>query len=427
MRNSSTTRRLALLAVLACFGSCICVERPKRMTEDERAELRAQILTEPPATMQNRVGADLDGRLELVGYDLDADKDDRGRIVPGRKVAITWYWRCKVPLHEGWRLFTHVTDDTGTNRVRADELGLVRQHYQPSLWREGEVIVDRQEFEIPADFNSKTVTFYVGAWFGPHRLPVRNNVSSDAGRVRIGPFPMQYDLPATVVPQVNASITTDGRLDEPEWAVAAVLDPFVLAPDGAASDRVRARVLWNSRFLYVAFEVRDPLLVAQFSRRDDAIYDEDAVQVLLDEDGDGADYYDYAASPTGVLYDCALAEPTKGEPKEFTATDFRAGVVLDGTANDAAPDRGYTMELQIPFQALSKFKERSPRAGTTWRANFSVLDMPALAAAGAAPPRQEGFAWSAPQVTNFHVPRRFGELTFGEPVAVPAPAPVVAP
>ena len=197
---TSNFGRWALLVALAAFGSCIDVERRKRMTEDERGELRGQILTEPPATMQNKVGADLDGRLELVGYDLDAEKDARGRILPGRKLTVTWYWRCKVPLHEGWKLFTHVTDDTGTNRVRGDDAGLIRQHYAPNLWREGEVVADRQELEIPRDFNSKMITFFVGAWFGPHRLPIRNDVPNDDGRVRIGPFPMQYDLPETTVP-----------------------------------------------------------------------------------------------------------------------------------------------------------------------------------------------------------------------------------
>jgi hypothetical protein len=420
-------RRMGLLALLGVLatGSCICVERPKRMTEDERGKLRAQILTEVPASMQTRVDADLDGRLDLVGYDLQAEKDAQGRLIPGRTITVTWYWRCKEPLEEGWKLFTHVADDTGANRVPGDERGLIRQHYPPSLWQRGEVIVDRQDLQIPADFNSKTLTIYVGAWFGPHRLPVRNNAPSDGtGRVRIGPFPVQYDLPARTVPKVSDNIVIDGKLDEPAWAVATDLGPFVRAPDGPpAADRVRARVMWSTRYLYVAFEVRDPLLVAQLTQRDDEIYTQDAVQVILDEDGDGKDYYEFEVSPMSVLTDTAFSEPRKGDPKAFTASDFRAAVVTDGTPNDEVPDRGYVVEMQIPFLAMAKFKERPPAVGAVWRANFYVLDMPALPVPGASPPGQEGFAWSAPKKPDFHEFRRFGELTFGGPVEVPGPPP----
>jgi hypothetical protein len=423
------TWRWGVLFAMMAFGSCICVERPKRMTEDERGKLRANILTAAPASMQVRVGADLDGRIELLGYDLTAERDGRGRIIPGRTITVTWYWLCKEPLEEGWKLFTHVADDSGTNRVPADDRGLVRQHYPPSAWQKGEVVVDKQDLPVPADFNSKTVTLWTGAWFGPHRLPVRNNAPSDGtGRVKIGPFDMQYDLPGVTVPQVSTTIVIDGRLDEPAWSLAAALDPFVVAPDGPqAPDRVRAKVMWSRQYLYVAFEVRDRLLVSQFTQRDDQLYTQDAVEVFLDEDGDGKDYYEFEVSPSGVLFDYALAEPRKGEPKSFTASDFRAAVVTDGTVNDAVPDRGYTVELQIPFLALAKFKERPPRVGATWRANFYVLDMPGLPQPGAPAPGQEGFAWSAPQKPDFHEYRRFGELTFGGPVTVPEPAPAPVP
>lgn len=422
-----TARKYFVLALFASLGagSCICVERPRRMTDDERAKLQAQILTEAPANLQHRVGADLDGRLELVGYDLEVDRDAQGRIVPGRTLTVTWYWKCKEPLEEGWRLFTHVADDTGTNRVPGDDVGLVRQHYPPSLWRAGEVIADQQQLTIPADFNSKNLTLYVGAWFGPHRLPIRNDAPNDgAGRVRIGPFPVRYELPSATVPQTSSVLTIDGRLDEPAWQVAATLSPFVEAPDGpSAGDRVRARVLWSRQYLYVAFEVQDPLLVSQFTQRDDPIYTQDAVEVFLDEDGDGKNYYEFEVSPSGVLFDVALSEPRKGEASAFTAAEFRAAVVPDGTVNDDVPDRGYTVEIQIPFLALAKFKQRPPRPGSTWRANFYVLDIHGLPQPGAQAPAQAGFAWSAPQKPDFHEYRRFGELTFGEPVAEPAPPP----
>jgi hypothetical protein len=179
--------------------------------------------------------------------------------------------------------------------------------------------------------------------------------------------------------------------------------------------------MWSRRFLYVAFEVRDRLLVSQFSKRDDEIYKQDAVEIFLDEGGDGKDYYEFEVSPTGVLFDLALSEPRKGEPGAFTASEFRAGVTTDGTPNDATPDRGYVVELQIPFAALSKFRDRPPTVGGTLRANFYVLDMVALPSGPDDSPGQDGYAWSAPRTRDFHEFRRFGELRFEGPArATPA-------
>jgi hypothetical protein len=433
MTTPNPRRLLLLLGAMSAFGSCICVERPKRMTDDERARLAAHILTEVPATMQTHVGADLDGRIELVGYDLRAERDPQGRFVAGRPITITWYWKCNEPLEDGWRLFTHVVDDAGVNRIPADDRGDVRQHYPPSAWRAGEIIQDEQEIPIPADFNSRTLTLFVGAWFGPHRLPVRNDAPSDGtGRIRLGPFPFQYELPSVDIPRISATLEPDGRLDEPEWG-AAVAVPFVRAPDGpAAGDRIRARLLWSPRFLYVAFEVRDQLLVSQFAERDDPIYNQDVVEVFLDEDGDGKNYYEFQVSPAGVQFDQLLTQPRTGDPKAFDARDFRAGVALDGTLNDDTPDRGYVVELQIPFASLAGFSTQQPQPGTVWRGNLFVLDATRLPDQPRQTAPQEGFAWSAPKKNDFHEFRRFGEFRFGgsariPPRVAPPPPPIPQP
>ncbi|MDI7267297.1 MAG: carbohydrate-binding family 9-like protein [Myxococcota bacterium] len=412
----------ALAAAVASAGSCICVERPKRITDDERGRLQGMILADVPPTMQHRVGANLDGRIELVGYDLKADRDAQGRIVPGKSITVTWYWRCLEPLEEGWKLFTHVVDAAGENRVPADNRGLVREHYPPSAWRRGQVIVDEQLIPIPQDFNSKTLTLYIGAWYGPHRLPIADadRIPNDGtGRIRIGPFDVQFETTGAAIPRTTGAITLDGRLDEPAWAAAAVLGPFVPTPDGPpAEGRVTARAMWSPRHLYVAFEVADRAIVSQFTERDSPIYTQDVVEVFLDEDGDGRDYYEFEVSPAGVLFDAHFSERRRGEAKQFTASDFLAGVSLDGTLNDAAQDRGYTVELQIPFASLAKFKQRTPTAGTVWRANFYVLDMLDLPQGPDQQPQppQEGFAWSAPRSGDFHEHRRFGELRFAGPV-----------
>jgi hypothetical protein len=63
---------------------------------------------------------------------------------------------------------------------------------------------------------------------------------------------------------------------------------------------------------------------------------------------------------------------------------------------------GWTAELAIPFRALIA---ASPRTGTEWRANFGRIDRPKDR-------ERELTAWSPTGVRSFHVPERFGVITF---------------
>ncbi|MBW2461652.1 MAG: hypothetical protein JRH11_08395 [Deltaproteobacteria bacterium] len=113
-------------------------------------------------------------------------------------------------------------------------------------------------------------------------------------------------------------------------------------------------------------------------------------------------------SPTGLVFDTRF--DTVRQPAPFGYPDWQsgleAGVDLRGTANDDEADQGYTVELRIPFASFDAGEGPAPApTGTeTWSIALYLLDVQRGG--------QRGVGWSAPLVGDFHVPTRFGRVTF---------------
>ncbi len=178
-----------------------------------------------------------------------------------------------------------------------------------------------------------------------------------------------------------------------------------------------SRVLWDEQRLYVAFEVEDDFLRSDLRGRDAHLWEQDAVEIMIDPDGDGSNYFELQVSPTGNMFDTRYDSRRVPGPighADWNA-DMSARVAAEGRANDDTDDTRYTVELSIPWGSFTDAAGAAlaaPPAGSTWRANFYVMDI-----------RRDGgqrsCGWSPTLVGDFHVPNRFGRVTF-------APAPVAA-
>ena len=89
---------------------------------------------------------------------------------------------------------------------------------------------------------------------------------------------------------INAPITVDGDLDEPQWESGHWTEDFV---DILGTDRpnpplrTRLKLLWDNDFLFLGAEMEEPHLWATLTNRDAIIYRDDDFEVFLDPYGDG--------------------------------------------------------------------------------------------------------------------------------------------
>ncbi len=130
-----------------------------------------------------------------------------------------------------------------------------------------------------------------------------------------------------------------------------------------------------------------------------------------DGDGDNKDYYEIQINPQNLVFDSQFDDynSPKKEPdgpfghQEWSAK-LKSAVAVDGTLDKAGDkDKGYTVEVMIPWKSFSKAKQAPPKIGDTWRMNFYAMQ------------NNGGVSWSPILGQgNFHKATRFGKVLWAE-------------
>ena len=410
--SRSSLRALATVVSFSALVSSGCVEQNADMpSEEEIKSAKEHILTTEP-TPKFPVNATLEDKIVYLGLDVDVDT-----VTPGKAFTLTHYWKVLAPLGDDWKLFVHLESPGGKkSHLNADHVPISGK-YPMSLWKKGEIIRDIHRVSIPPTWPADTLELYVGAWKGPLRLKITNGPHDTENRVVVAKLPVAGAQKEGVAKRIvakkvkNGSIKADGKLDEVAWKDAPSTVAFVRTMDGGAAEQgTTAKLLWDDKFLYVAFEMEDKDVWTTLDKHDDKLWTQEAVEMFIDADGDGKTYVELQANPKGTTFDSYLPAYRKNE--NDWDSNMKVGVVVDGTVdNRGDTDKGWIVEMAIPLEAArGKEKEMKgvpPVVGTEWKVNFFRMDLPQGHA-------QAGSAWSPPMVGDFHALARFGTLVFGD-------------
>ena len=157
-----------------------------------------------------------------------------------------------------------------------------------------------------------------------------------APTLRVGPLPEDVHI--------------DGRLDEPAWQSADLVDAFTQTDpsEGAPpSARTVVRVLANRRALLIGVDCTQPdgVGVVSYSvRRDAPLTSEDHVRLVLGPFLDGRSGYVFAVNPSGARYDSLINPGGESDNPEWD------GIWTAATTRHAT---GWSAEIWIPLQTLS--------------------------------------------------------------------------
>lgn len=201
------------------------------------------------------------------------------------------------------------------------------------------------------------------------------------------------------VQKVDSTIVIDGVLDDKAWASTQPTQPFILSMTGRPAPReCTARLAWNNEALYVGFSAVDNDIESPHEQRDDDLYTKDVVELFLDPDGDGLNYYEFEVSPRGVIFDALFASHRNDLPRSRRWN----GASVEGAA--VRVDGGWTAELKVPWSDIKHAPHSPPRVGDEWRGNLFRVDVH--------PESGDFTAWTAPLRGDFHALDRFGTLVF---------------
>lgn len=431
------SRTLALAIIVAGALGLGCVGGSKSAAVDKEA-LKAYILEAPPANIPHRLDADFEGKLKLLGYAITPE----GNAGNGAEVKLTMYWQCNEKLEDGWGLFTHVLDPGGARLLNIDNVGPLRQWadthqaLSPSFWEKGKVYVDEQTFRMPDNMTVPEVSIVTGVWKGEARMKITSGPHDPENRAVVAhlktgiapkPKPNLTMIKSLRVDKLadKQTVTIDGKLDEEAWKSAATTGPFVDVGSGEPNPSFpaqgSAKLLWDDKNLYVAFEVKSSTIVGGFSKdaKDPHLWEKDTTEIMVDPDGDGdnKDYYEIQINPQNLVFDTAYEEYNK--PKDDAKNIFgrmewsakaKTAVTVQGELDKPNGGQGYVVETAIPWSSFEKAAQKPPKAGDHWRFNFYAMK------------NNSGVAWSPILGQgNFHRAARFGRIIFALP-GQPLPA-----
>jgi len=245
---------------------------------------------------------------------------------------------------------------------------------------------------------------------------------------------------------VSETIRIDGKLDETAWKFAPRSPRFVDLITGKPTlHDTRAAVLWDDKNVYIAYWVEEPFLHAKFTKNNSQIYYDNDVELFiagrdsyyeLEINGFNTTYEVFfiwadAYEGSGFAKDTDFARPNlrgfngvgfKDHPRGARLANFhwhfpgkKTAVFMDGIVNnDSDHDRGWTVELALPWKGmtdLAKSDSRSlpPKEGDVWRMDFSRFNQnkEALPAKDSG-----GWFWSRHGVYDSHIPECFPYIMF---------------
>lgn len=185
------------------------------------------------------------------------------------------------------------------------------------------------------------------------------------------------------------------------WTEVPPLSPFTLADgSGPPEQGTEVRLVWDPWGLHVRFDCADRDAWGTYTRRDDPLYEEEAVEVFLAPgDLDPVRYVEVEVSPGGILFDAKIENPTSLR-RDLVADPSWDCPGIVWRAGPGSRSRDWWAEIAIPWAGLGL---GSPPA--VCRANFYRIERPRDGEA-------EFSCWS-PTLTSpadFHKPARFGVL-----------------
>jgi hypothetical protein len=234
-------------------------------------------------------------------------------------------------------------------------------------------------------------------------------------------------------PRLARAPVIDGRLDDTGWEIAPWSGAFTdIRGDLAPPPRhlTRVRMGWDNDYFYVAAKLDEPHVWGTLVERDAVIYHDNDFEVFIDPDGDNHLYGELEINALGTVWDLLLARPYRdGGPAidQWDIAGLKSAVAVDGTLNDPRnQDRGWTVELAIPWKALGPIAGRTcpPAPGDVWRVNFSRVEWRTEvqdgayrkltdATTGRALP-EDNWVWSPQGLIAMHCPEMWGEVLFDD-------------
>ncbi|MFV0328366.1 MAG: carbohydrate-binding family 9-like protein [Dysgonomonas sp.] len=236
--------------------------------------------------------------------------------------------------------------------------------------------------------------------------------------------PANYTIRYTDSPPI-----IDGHINDVVWGSVSWTDYFQdiegdIRPKPYHETRVK--MLWDNSNLYIAAELQDPHVWATLTKRDEIVFFDNDFEVFIDPLNSAHNYFEIEVNALNTIFDLFLYKPYRNGGSALFSWDSQGmqhAVQIQGTINNTNDeDTGWTVEMAIPFRALTMGNEVNvPKEGSLWRINFSRVQWETEIIDGKYIKRKDAkgkvlpennWVWSPQGVIDMHRPERWGYLLF---------------
>jgi hypothetical protein len=269
--------------------------------------------------------------------------------------------------------------------------------------------------------NMVKATLIVAIFFAPAIAVAQ---SPFAGLENLFNVPQNY-----VVKHIAKAPVIDGNIDDAVWQQAKWTNDFVdiegdLKPRPPYKTNVK--MLWDDSCLYIVARMSDPQVWATLKNHDDIVYHDNDFELFIEPGSTTHNYYEVEVNAFNTIFDLFLNKPYRnhgGGLIGWDANGLRSAVKIQGTLNNTADtDEGWTVEMAIPFKAITMgFNPRIPKDGTIYRLNFSRVEYDTKIIDGHNVKLQDStgrdlpehnWSWSPQGEIAMHSPEHWGYLLF---------------
>ncbi len=224
----------------------------------------------------------------------------------------------------------------------------------------------------------------------------------------------------------DAVLSIDGKLDEPAWAHAAIIEnfslPWLKAKNRPAVAPTKARLLWNHDALYFAAEMADRDVWAEIAEHDGKCWENDVFELFFKPSPKHTGYYEFQVTPKGTRLDMFIP---KKEPDFFAKFIqdspflWETAVAVHGTLNQRTDkDEGWHVEGRIPWTDFLRTGGR-PADGEVWTMALCRYDY----LLGQEPELSTCAPLASEDAANFHLTQDYAPVRFVGPESSPGANP----
>lgn len=204
--------------------------------------------------------------------------------------------------------------------------------------------------------------------------------------------------------KLNEDFKVDGNINKAQWNGIEELLLGDRKSGETPKQGTKAKIAWTDNFLYVSYHCEDDYIFATMTGYNDKIYEEEVVEIFIDDDSDLKTYIEIEVNPLNALLHYCVHNCLKGRILTFARTEktIETAVYRDD-------EKGFwDVEIAIPFNEFYTAPNIPPKPGDKWLMNLYRIDKHKGGGG-------EYTSWSPiGDSKSFHTPKCFGELVFEE-------------